>query len=326
MKSWLFAFLVVLAVALGAMFFTILQHITKAGWSGRSGGSPRASRPTCRGRSLRADLRARRHRQGRAPLPLGRLRDRLHDYLIKKKASYLNVTFWCIRAVVFFTIWAVIARFYFRLSRAGCHRRLPDHQHHAVVAPLAMILYAEPDLRVLRLDHVVHSAVSTMLGVYFFAVSVTGFFSCVLVLVHSPAVKGPRGHHPRALPRPGQMLAFGVVWAYIGFSQYMIWYANIPIETSWFFPALFVVLGVPYPDLGHFAALPPPGLPVAEASGADRPDRGLDVLMLCVDVYWLVIPTVPEVAPPKPRPRSIGRRSPLPASAGSSTSSISCCR
>ena len=33
MKSWMFAFLIVLAVALGALFFTILQHITKAGWS-----------------------------------------------------------------------------------------------------------------------------------------------------------------------------------------------------------------------------------------------------------------------------------------------------
>ena len=30
---------------------------------------------------------------------------------------------------------------------------------------------------------------------------------------------------------------YEVFWAYIGYSQYMlIWYANLPIETSWFFP------------------------------------------------------------------------------------------
>ncbi|MDG1899873.1 MAG: hypothetical protein P8I74_08425, partial [Phycisphaerales bacterium] len=33
MKSWLFAFLAVLAICLGALFFTILQHLVKAGWS-----------------------------------------------------------------------------------------------------------------------------------------------------------------------------------------------------------------------------------------------------------------------------------------------------
>ena len=31
------------------------------------------------------------------------------------------------------------------------------------------------------------------------------------------------------------MLAFSVFWAYIGFSQYMLyWYANIPEETQYF--------------------------------------------------------------------------------------------
>ncbi|HBZ96757.1 MAG TPA: quinol:cytochrome C oxidoreductase [Phycisphaerales bacterium] len=310
MKSWMFAFLIVLAVALGALFFTILQHITKAGWS----------------------VTVRRLAEGIAAnlswlwilfLPIfvlvatgngGQLfpwADQelaAHDYLIKKKKPYLNVTFWCVRAVVFFTVWAVIARFYFRLSRrqdaSGDYRITNTMQWFA---PLAMILYALSQTFA-SYDWIMSLQpkwFSTMFGVYFFAVSVTGFFSCVLVLVYCLQRAGRvreaiTCEHYHDL---GKLLfAFGVVfWAYIGFSQYMlIWYANIPIETSWFFPrqlgSWFWVSHILI--FGHFVL---PFLLLVSRwpkrlRGSIALIAGWMVLMLCVDVYWLVIPTVPEVA------------------------------
>ncbi|MCH2134843.1 MAG: hypothetical protein MK116_13970, partial [Phycisphaerales bacterium] len=310
MKSWLFAFLVVLAVCLGGLFFTILQHITRAGWS----------------------VTVRRLAEGVAAnlswiwvlfLPIfilvvtgngGHLfpwADQelaAHDHLIHEKAPYLNVTFWAIRAVVFFAIWALLARFYFRLSRR--QDATGDVQITNTMqwfAPLAMILYALSQTFA-SYDWIMSLQpkwFSTMFGVYFFAVSATGFFSCILVLVYFLQKSGrvrlaiTREHYHDL----GKLLfAFGVVfWAYIGFSQYMlIWYANIPIETSWFFPrqleSWFWVSQILI--FGHFVL---PFLLLVSRwpkrfRGSIALIAGWMVLMLCVDVYWLVIPTVPEVA------------------------------
>ena len=310
MKSWLFAFLVVLAVCLGALFFTILQHITRAGWS----------------------VTVRRLAEGVAAnlswiwvlfLPIfilvvtgngGHLFSwadhelAAHDHLLHEKAPYLNVTFWWIRAVVFFAIWALLARFYFRLSRR--QDATGDVQITNTMqwfAPLAMILYALSQTFA-SYDWIMSLQpkwFSTMFGVYFFAVSVTGFFSCVLVLIYFLQKSGrlriavTREHYHDL----GKLLfAFGVVfWAYIGFSQYMlIWYANIPIETSWFFPrqleSWFWVSQILI--FGHFVL---PFLLLVSRwpkrfRGSIALIAGWMVLMLCVDVYWLVIPTVPEVA------------------------------
>lgn len=310
MKSWLFAFLVVLAICLGGLFFTILQHITRSGWS----------------------VSVRRLAEGIAAnlswiwilfLPIfilvvtgngGHLFPwadeelAAHDHLIHEKAPYLNVTFWAIRAVVFFAIWALLARFYFRLSRrqdaTGDYKITNTMQWFA---PLAMIIYALSQTFA-SYDWIMSLQpkwFSTMFGVYFFAVSVTGFFSCILVLIY---FLQRSGRVQEAITREhyhdlGKLLfAFGVVfWAYIGYSQYMlIWYANIPIETSWFFPrqlgswywvSLILIFG-------HFVL--PFLLLVSRWPKRFRGSIALIaawmIIVFCVDVYWLVIPSVPEVA------------------------------
>jgi len=310
MKSWLFAFLVVLAICLGGLFFTILQHITRSGWS----------------------VSVRRLAEGIAAnlswiwilfLPIfilvvtgngGHLFPwadeelAAHDHLIHEKAPYLNVTFWAIRAVVFFAIWALLARFYFRLSRrqdaTGDYKITNTMQWFA---PLAMIIYALSQTFA-SYDWIMSLQpkwFSTMFGVYFFAVSVTGFFSCILVLIY---FLQRSGRVQEAITREhyhdlGKLLfAFGVVfWAYIGYSQYMlIWHANIPTETPWFFPrqlgswywvSLILIFG-------HFVL--PFLLLVSRWPKRFRGSIALIaawmIIVFCVDVYWLVIPSVPEVA------------------------------
>ena len=142
---------------------------------------------------------------------------------------------------------------------------------------------------------------STMFGVYWFAVSLTGFFSCLILLAcflqSAGRLKGAisKDHYQDM----GKLLfAFGVVfWAYIGYSQFMlIWYANIPIETGWFLPrqmgpwkwvSLLLILG-------HFA-LP---FVLLVSRWPKRWKNALAaialwmVLMMIVDVYWLVMPTM----------------------------------
>lgn len=309
MKSWLFAFLAVLAICLGALFFTILQHLVKAGWS----------------------VAVRRLSEGIAAnliwiwvlfIPIFVLMvsgngghlfpwaapEAAHDHLLHEKSSYLNITFWWIRAVVFFAVWALLSRFYFGLSRrqdaSGDYKATNTMQWFA---PLAMILYALTQTFA-SYDWIMSLEpkwFSTMFGVYYFAVSVTGFFSAILLLIF---FLQKSGRLQEAITREhyhdlGKLLfGFGVVfWAYIGYSQYMlIWYANIPIETSWFFPrqigpwywvSLILIFG-------HFVL---PFLLLVSRwpkrfKGSIAIIAGWMLIIFCVDVYWLVIPVVPESA------------------------------
>ena len=309
LKSWLFAFLVVLAISLGALFFTILQHLVKAGWS----------------------VTVRRIAEGMAAnlswiwvlfIPIFVLvvtghggeifpwaaPEAAHDHLLHEKAPYLNESFWAIRAVVFFVLWAIIARYYFKLSkRQDAHGDIKYTNRLQRIAPVAMILYALAQTFA-SYDWIMSLEpkwFSTMFGVYFFAVSATGFFASILVLIWFLQRSGrvtiaiTRDH----IHDLGKLLfAFGVVfWAYIGYSQYMlIWYANLPIETSWFFPRhlgqwywVSVIL-----INGHFV------LPfLLLISRWPKRWKGMSALIAAwmififiVDIYWLIMPTVPEGA------------------------------
>jgi hypothetical protein len=98
------------------------------------------------------------------------------------------------------------------------------------------------------------------------------------------------------------LFAFGVVfWAYIAYSQYMlIWYANLPIETSWFFPRhmgpwywVSIIL-----IWGHFL-LPFVFLVSRWTKRWQGPMVLIAAWMICIfiiDMYWLVMPVVPEEA------------------------------
>jgi len=79
---------------------------------------------------------------------------------------------------------------------------------------------------------------STVLGIYIFAGSALCAMSLLVVIVatlqrvgHLRAVVTPEHYHIM-----GKLLfVFTIFWGYIAFSQYLlIWYANIPEETSWF--------------------------------------------------------------------------------------------
>ena len=92
-----------------------------------------------------------------------------------------------------------------------------------------------------------------------------------------------------------------VFWAYIGFSQYMlIWYANIPVETGWYmarqiggWAGISILLLV-----GHFAL--PFLMLITRWTKRWRCTlpliAGWLIIMFFVDMYWLVMPVVPETA------------------------------
>ncbi len=163
------------------------------------------------------------------------------DILYQKKAAYLNLPFFGIRAIIYFAIWLGFGHLLWSLSTK--QDRDGDRWHTAVARKISapgLIFFALSTAFagfdwVMSLDYHWYS---TMLGVWFFAgsmVSTIALGTLVLIVLRSfGRLHGAfTEEHQHDL---GKLLfAFTVFWAYISFSQYfLIWYANIPEETAYF--------------------------------------------------------------------------------------------
>ncbi len=298
--SWLVSFLFFLSLALGAMFFVLIQYAAQGGWGivlRRIGETVFCTLPVMAALFL--------------PVLLG-----LHDLyewshadaveqdaLLRWKAPYLNVPFFLIRAALYFGIWSFIAILYYRGSRGQDVTGDPK-----VSARLRRV--AGPSIIVLALTQTFASIdwimsltphwYSTMFGVYFFAGSFVGFIA--LLSVVAAAMRGAglvdtviSADHLHDIGK--FLFAFTAFWAYISFSQFfLMWYANLPEETifyrarmegSWMNVSLLLLAG-------HFVA------PFFYLMGRSVKRNGATLavggawllIMHFVDLYWQVMPTL----------------------------------
>src|SRR5687767_5161615 len=236
--SWLVSFLFFLSLALGALFFVLIQYAAQGGWGivlRRIGETIFATLPVMAALFL--------------PLLLG-LRDLYswtapgaaeHDALLRWKAPFLNVPFFLIRAAFYFGCWSFIALLYYRGSRGQDVTGDPG-----VSARLRK--FAGPSIMVLAVTQTLASVdwimsltphwYSTMFGVYFFAGSFVGFIALLSVVAPAMRRAGLLDTiiSPEHLQDVGKLLfAFTVFWTYIAFSQFfLMWYGNLPEETIWY--------------------------------------------------------------------------------------------
>jgi hypothetical protein len=298
--SWLVSFLFFLSLALGALFFVLIQYASQGGWGivlRRIGETTFATVPVMAALFL--------------PLLLG-LNDLYswtipgaaeHDALLRWKAPYLNVPFFLIRAALYFGIWSFIAVLYYRGSSGqdvtGDPRvsaRLRRLAGPAIIVLALTQTFASIDWIMSLTPH----WYSTMFGVYFFAGSFVGFIA--LLSVVSAAMRGAglldtviSAEHLQDIGK--FLFAFTAFWAYIAFSQFfLMWYANLPEETFWFktriegswLPVSLLLMA------GHFVA---PFFYLmgrrVKRNGATLAVGGAWVLaMHFVDIYWQVMPTL----------------------------------
>lgn len=310
-KAYLLNFVFVVSLALGGLFFVFLQHLVRAGWSV-------VTRRTAEAIStnfawlwlLFIPIAALFFMEGKAATLFGwaDLHSLHHaeEVLVEKKAGYLNVQFFLIRAGIYFAFWILASRFFFKTSvrqdSTGDPRLTSRMQRWS--APTA-ILFALT-LTFAAIDWVMSLSpawFSTMFGVYFFAATCTGFFALNIITILALQSQGrlTRVVTTEHFQDMGKLLfAFGIVfWAYIGFSQYMlIWYANLPAETGWFMPRHmhgwgWVSLALLF---GHFVV----PFVLLISKHPKRMKAGLlfgAVWMLALhwlDLYWLVMPEIPH--------------------------------
>ncbi len=249
MKAWMQGWLFAVTLSLGALFFITIQHMVRAGWS------VVVRRPA---EALAGNLQwlwlgfipfVVLWLQGRLDVlfPWANLEhlaqvDAAEAHTIAKKSAFLNVPFFMIRAAIYLTVWALLARFFVSNSAA-------QDNDGRIERTLRMAKWSGPALILFGLTTTFAAFdwimslnplwFSTMFGVYFFAACCAGGFSTIALLCMRVQDQGYlkgviTAEHYQDL---GKLLfGFGIVfWAYIAFSQYMlIWYGNIPEETTWF--------------------------------------------------------------------------------------------
>ena len=237
LHAYLTAYVWALGIVLGALFFVIVQHVTRAGWSV-------------------VVRRIAEHVASTIPVmallfvPIGIFYGDLYhhwahpkegDLVLQGKSGYLSAGFWFARAVAYFAIWIVLARFFTKTS-------LKQDESGDPALSLRMARLGAPALLLFALS-ITFAAIdwimsldphwfSTIFGVCYFA---GGFMAAMATLTLLSLWLSKRGLLADAITTEHYhdlgklMFAFMVFWAYTNFSQYMlIWYANLPEETSFY--------------------------------------------------------------------------------------------
>ena len=163
------------------------------------------------------------------------------DPIYEHKSGYLNIPFLLIRAVVYISLWFVLARTLTRWSTAqdttgdnGLTNKARTLSAPGMLAFALTTAFAAFDW-MMSLDF---HWFSTMYPVYFFAGNQMSAIAMLILVVAYLQTKGKLVGLVTAEHRHDMgklLLAFCVFWAYVCFSQYfLIWYSQIPEETAYY--------------------------------------------------------------------------------------------
>ena len=237
--SYLVGFVFFLSLALGALFFVLVQHATRAGWSVAVRRLAEAVAPNV---LFPMALLAVPVLFGlRSLYPWTDEAAVAADHLLHAKAAWLNAPFFIARTAFYFAVWSAFAIWFHRTSvrqdKTG-DPRLTQTMETTSAAALILFAFTVTFFAFDFLMSLTPHWYSTIFGVYFFAGCVLGYFALMTVL--AVTVQGA-GRLRRTITVEhyhdmGKLIfAFTVFWAYIAFSQYMLmWYANLPEETIWY--------------------------------------------------------------------------------------------
>ncbi len=300
--AYLNGFFYFVTLAVGGMFFTSLQHITKAGWS------VNVRRIT---ESFTAFLPMAAFLGVILLIGAPHLYEWLHpdivakDVLLSHKQSYLNQGFFWFRMFVFFTGWIVFSKIMVGRSLKQDETGDVSLTTKNVGLSIGCLMFFVFSFSLFSVDTIMSLQAhwfSTIFGVYAFSgmfqASMAVAVLLTLYLIEKGYVKGLMTiDHVHDFAK--FMFAFTIFWAYIAFSQYLlIWYANLPEESfyyimrttePWLYVSLFLIIFkfiVPF-----FALLP---------RWAKRTPGHLKVVCYLilvaqfVDIFWMIYPAFNE--------------------------------
>jgi hypothetical protein len=311
LSAYLTAFMYCLSIALGSLFFVLIQHLVRAGWS--------------------VVVRRVAELMMIMVIPLAILflpvlfslwgegtlyswdnanyaeEHHIPTAIWEAKSSYLSPGFFTFRACIYLAVWAGLAMFYYRKSS------LQDETGEKTLTELmqarsgpAVILFCLAT-SFATFDWMMSLEpmwFSTMFGVYFFAGCVLSAHCAIaagtFLLQRNGAIRDEvTVEHYHDLGK--YIFGFVFFWTYISFSQFLlIWYANIPEEQTWFYDRQSGTFGKLALVLIFFHWL----LPMAGTMSVHvrrRPKLvffwAIYVLLIhYIDLYWIVMPSAGEGA------------------------------
>jgi hypothetical protein len=226
-----------LSLSLGGTFFFVIQYISQSGWSAAFKRVPEAMM---------------------AYLPVAAIFFLLmyfgihnlyhwshddavsHDALLQHKAPYLNVSFFYLRTIIYFSLWILLATILRRYSKkedeiGGMEYFYKSEKYSKIfVFILAFTFMLSAVDWLMSLEPHWYStifALKNMVSAFLHGVSILVLI--VLILRRQGYFPFLNKFHLHDFTRYIFMLA--IVWGYFWFSQFMlIWYGNIPEETSYF--------------------------------------------------------------------------------------------
>jgi hypothetical protein len=241
-----------LSISIGALFFVMFNHVVKARWVTVVRRFPEMLMTNFVVLAVLA-----------VPMLVFGLHDLYHwthaelydtadpyfDPIVAGKAGYFFwparagtfPAFFFLRVVVYFAVWAYVARRLYTLSvrhdvapAAGTAAAMRRTSAWGIPVVGVLTSFAAYDFMMSLDPH----WFSTIFGVYFFAGAILAALAAMTLM----ALAYQKGGMLRGLATPEHfhdlgkyLFGFTVFWMYIWFSQYMlIWYANIPEETMWF--------------------------------------------------------------------------------------------
>ena len=296
-RSWLWAYLYIVALTVGPLAWVMLQFTTGGAWGVMIRRTAEAASRTIWLTILMF-----------LPILVGASKIypwtnldyvKAHE-VVAHKAAYLNVTAWAIRAFVYLVGWAMLSLYYNKWSAREDAGDSRARGKMTFIAGPGLIFHALA-VTFMSVDWVMSQDptwFSTMWGLLFIAsqmLTAMAFLITVMVLLreYSPIREVLTQKHLHDMGK--FCLALVMVWAYFSFSQFLIiWAANLPEEIpfylrrmnhGWGYVGLLLVFG-------HFA------LPFALLLSRDLKRnfkllRGIALFILCirfVDLFWLTKP------------------------------------
>ncbi|MEK6554537.1 MAG: molybdopterin oxidoreductase, partial [Bdellovibrionota bacterium] len=234
--AFLLPFFYFTSLALGGLFFTAIQHLTKAGWSvnvRRITESFTSFFPVTAVAALIFLFGSNK---------IYSWMDKAHvaaDAILQGKVGYLNMTFFVIRLVLFIGGWMWFSKKIVGRSIEQDTTGEDELSNKQVKTSIGFILFFALSYSFFAVDLLMSLEphwFSTIYGVYSFAglFQSTLAFTILLIIYmkkHGLLAGYVTDDHMHDLGK--FLFAFTVFWAYIAFSQYMlIWYANLPEETG----------------------------------------------------------------------------------------------
>ncbi len=307
MSAYLTAFTYCLTISLGCLFFVIIQHLCRAGWSV-------VVRRVAEMMMIAIPALAIMYLPILFTLWVGE-GDTVYkwsnsQYAAERgidlaswaeKSRYLNPGWFTIRSLIYVAVWSGLAIYYFKLSRrqdetgeVTLTERMQARSGPAVMLFSLCTSFA-------AFDWIMSLApmwFSTMFGVYIFAGSVLSAHCAIAAVTFILQSRGAirdevTVEHYHDLGK--YINGFTLFWTYISFSQFMlIWYANIPEETEWIYARMVGTWG----KLGlvliflHWM-LPFLGMMSRHVRRNPALVFGWSVYLLVmhfIDIYWIIMP------------------------------------